>query len=59
MRSRWVGPDGYAIVPGLFGDRQVLRVERHGHHLADCFSVDEVARFVDLADLCEVVSLRP
>ncbi|GLX96068.1 transposase [Herbidospora galbida] len=54
-----MGPDGYAIVPGLFGDRQVLRVERHGRHLADCFSVDEVARFVDLADLCEVVSLRP
>jgi hypothetical protein len=25
--------------------------------VADCLSVEEVARFVDLADLCEVIPL--
>ncbi|WP_169981331.1 transposase [Microbispora sp. H10836] len=57
MDSRWVGPDGYEIVPAYRRDRQVLRVRRHGQVVADCLSVEEVARYVDLADLCEVIPL--
>ncbi|GAA4213354.1 MULTISPECIES: transposase [Microbispora] len=57
MDRRWVGPDGYEIVPAYRRDRQVLRVRRHGRLVADCLSVEEVARFVDLADLCEVIAL--
>ncbi|WP_055479162.1 hypothetical protein [Sphaerimonospora mesophila] len=56
MSSRWVGPDGYEIVPAHVGGRQVLRVRRHGRLVADCLSVEEVARHVDLADLCELIS---
>ncbi|GGM74651.1 hypothetical protein GCM10010106_21410 [Thermopolyspora flexuosa] len=56
---RWVGPDGLEVVPGRQGGRQVLRVLRRGRHVADCHSVEEVARHVDLADLCEVITLRP
>ncbi|RCG31587.1 transposase [Sphaerisporangium album] len=57
METRWVGPDGYEITAATRGDRQVLRLRRHGELVADCFSVDELRRFVDLADLCEVVTL--
>ncbi len=57
MDSRWVGPDGYEIVPAYHRDRQVLRVRRNGRVVADCLSVEEVARYVDLADLCEVIPL--
>ncbi|WP_327049355.1 transposase [Microbispora sp. NBC_01189] len=57
MDRRWVGPGGYEIVPAYHRDRQVLRVRRHGRLVADCRSVEEVARFVDLADLCEVIAL--
>ena len=57
MGRRWVGPDGYEIVPAYRRDRQVLRVRHNGHVIADCLSVDEVARYVDLADLCEVIPL--
>ncbi|MEU7888057.1 transposase [Microbispora bryophytorum] len=57
MDSRWVGPDGYEIVPAHRHDRQVLRVRRNGRVVADCLSVEEVARYVDLADLCEVIPL--
>lgn len=54
MESRWIGVDGYEVVPALRDGRQVLRVLRNGWVVADCSSVDEVARHVDLADLCEV-----
>ncbi|WP_214109601.1 transposase [Acrocarpospora catenulata] len=57
MDRRWVGPDGLEIVPATLGGRQVLRVRRHGRLIADCFSVEAVARHVDLADLCEVIAL--
>ncbi|MFG1941392.1 transposase [Nonomuraea sp. NPDC048826] len=57
MDRRWVGSDGYEIVLGMRAGRQVLRVRRHGLLVADCASVAEVARHVDLADLCEVVTL--
>jgi|GEM_PF-452667 hypothetical protein len=59
MDVRWVGPDGLEVVPGTQDGRQVLRVRRRGRHVADCYSVAEVARHVDLADLCEVITLRP
>ncbi|WP_067142670.1 transposase [Microtetraspora malaysiensis] len=55
MERRWVGPDGYEIVPAIRDGRQVLQVWRHGLPIADCRSVEEVARHVDLADLCEVI----
>ncbi|GAA4561433.1 transposase [Planotetraspora kaengkrachanensis] len=55
MGRRWVGPDGYEIVPAKRCGRQVLRIRRKGWVVADCLSVEEVARFVDLADLCEVI----
>lgn len=59
MDRRWVGVDGYEVVPAVLAGRQVLQVRRHGRLIADCHSVDEVAQHVDLADLCEVVTLRP
>jgi hypothetical protein len=59
MERRWVGIDGYEVVPAMRDGRQVLQVRRHGRPVADCHSVAEVARYVDLADLCEVVTLRP
>ncbi|MFC4118256.1 transposase [Nonomuraea zeae] len=55
MDRRWVGLDGYEVVGVLRAGRQVLRVRRHGGTVADCTSVAEVARHVDLADLCEVI----
>ncbi|MCK2214825.1 transposase [Actinomadura sp. ATCC 31491] len=57
MERRWVGLDGYEVVGAVRAGRQVLRVRRHGRVVADCSSVAEVARHVDLADLCEVVEL--
>ncbi len=57
MERRWVGLDGYDVVGAVRGGRQVLRVRRHGRVVADCVSVAEVARHVELADLCEVVEL--
>jgi hypothetical protein len=57
MERRWVGLDGYEVVCAVRAGRQVLRVRRHGWLVADCSSVAEVARHVDLADLCEVIDL--
>ncbi len=57
MDRRWVGSDGYEIVLGMRAGRQVLRVRRNGRLVAECASVSEVARHVDLADLCEVIAL--
>ncbi|MEU8109153.1 transposase [Nonomuraea muscovyensis] len=57
MDRRWVGPDGLEIVPAFREGRQVLRVSREGRFVTDCVSVAQVARLVDLADLCEVIAL--
>ncbi|MFG3441066.1 transposase [Nonomuraea sp. NPDC047897] len=57
MDRRWVGPGGLEIVPARRDGRQVLRVSRDGSFVADCVSVAQVARLVDLADLCEVIAL--
>lgn len=57
MDRRWVGPGGYEVLPALRAGRQVLRIRRNGWLVADCTSVEEVARHIDLADLCEVVRL--
>ncbi|WP_052423105.1 hypothetical protein [Nonomuraea candida] len=57
MDRRWVGLDGYEVVCAVRAGRQVLRVRRNGWLVADCTSVAEVARHVDLADLCEVIEL--
>ncbi|TDD57294.1 transposase [Nonomuraea terrae] len=55
MERRWMGLDGYEVVAAVLAGRQVLRVRRNGRVVADCMSVAEVARHVDLADLCEVI----
>lgn len=57
MDRRWVGPDGHTVEPATRAGRQVLRLRRHGRLVADCVSVEELARLVDLADLCEVITL--
>lgn len=57
MERRFVGPDGLEIVAAVRDGRQVLRLLRYGTPVADCTSVEEVARHVDLADLCEVITL--
>ncbi|MDH2429944.1 transposase [Sphaerisporangium sp. TRM90804] len=57
METRWVGPDGYEVTSAMRGHRQVLRLRRHGEYVVDCFSVEELRAFVNLADLCEVISL--
>jgi hypothetical protein len=56
MDRRWVGSDGCEIVLAMRGGRQVLRVRRGGRLVADCVTVEEVARHVDLAELCEVIA---
>jgi hypothetical protein len=56
MDRRWVGPDGPEVVPATHSGRQVLRLRRNGCVVADCEFVEEVARHVDLADLCEVIA---
>jgi hypothetical protein len=33
--------------------RKVLRLTRHGVHIADVESIEDLARYVDLADLAE------
>ncbi|RJL22098.1 transposase [Bailinhaonella thermotolerans] len=52
--DRWfAGPDGLEV-------RQVrssLCVQQRGRVIAYCSSVEEVAQYVDLADLCEVIEL--
>jgi hypothetical protein len=57
METRWVGPDGLEITVTAHGRDQILRLRRRGEHVADCASVDELRRFVDLADLCEVITV--
>ncbi|TDE60343.1 transposase [Nonomuraea mesophila] len=57
MDRRWIGLDGYEVLPAIRAGRQVLRVRRHGCVIADCTSVAQVARLIDLAELCEVIEL--
>jgi hypothetical protein len=57
MDRRWVGIDGYEVVPAVQAGRQVLRVRKDGWLVAECLTVAEVARHLDLADLCEVIDL--
>ncbi|GGK78937.1 hypothetical protein Sme01_22370 [Sphaerisporangium melleum] len=57
METRWVGPDGYEITAATRGGHQVLRLRRYGELVADCSSVDELRDYVDLADLCEVITV--
>jgi hypothetical protein len=52
-----VTPDGWGVVPVLIQvslarpGRQVLRVTRGPYFVADCRSVEEVAKHVDLTEL--------
>lgn len=54
---KWVGVGGYEVDPVVIEGRQLLRVRHLGYHIGFCSSVAEVARYVDLADLVEVVEL--
>jgi hypothetical protein len=60
---RWRTRDGQFVVEviKLTGtsrnrDGQWFRVSQHGSHLVDVRSVDELAQYVDLADLVEALS---
>jgi hypothetical protein len=39
------------------GDGQWIRLKEHGFHVADVRTPDELAEFIDLADLDELLSL--
>jgi hypothetical protein len=60
---RWRSRDGQFTVEviKLTGtsrnrDGEWFRVKQHGIHLADVRSVDELAQYIDLADLVEALS---
>jgi hypothetical protein len=55
--ARWVGDDGWTVEVIVLNQRSVYRVRCLGYHVAYARSVEEVARHVDLASLCEVVEL--
>ncbi|MEV0149123.1 MULTISPECIES: transposase [unclassified Nonomuraea] len=63
--SRWYGPGGIEVEPILldrgWGPRQLLRVVQRGPYgdsvLAYATSVREVAEWVDLGDLVEVIPM--
>ncbi|MFC7381662.1 MULTISPECIES: transposase [Sphaerisporangium] len=57
METRWVGPDGYEITAATRGGCQVLRLWRYGEFVTDCSAVDELRLYLDLADLCEVITV--
>jgi hypothetical protein len=58
-RVRLVGPDGVSVERvTLTGKREgpqvrYLRLRQHGHHVGDYRTVEELARYVDLATLVE------
>lgn len=58
--ATWRGPDGIEIEAIILNDRPRLRVTQtvHGRRywLADCARIHEIAVYVDLADLCEVIA---
>ncbi|GAA0386210.1 hypothetical protein GCM10009530_41490 [Microbispora corallina] len=56
---KWVGVNGYEVDCVVLDGRGLLRVRHLGYHVGFCASVAEVARYVDLADLVEVVELPP
>ena len=55
----WRGPDGILIEPIVLDKRACLRVSQivngRRYHQAYC-SLAELAQYVDLADLCEVIA---
>lgn len=55
--SRWVGGDGYEVEPIRLDDGPVIRVRQYGYLVVYASTVAEVARHIDLAELCEVTSL--
>ncbi|WP_431897959.1 transposase [Nonomuraea sp. bgisy101] len=59
----WEGPGGYEIEPIKLNGRSRLRISRRAptgvlFFVAYVAEVDELRRFVDLADLVEVVDIR-
>ncbi|RCG30561.1 transposase [Sphaerisporangium album] len=55
--SRWVGAAGHEVEAVRLNGRSLLRVSQYGYVVAYCRSVAEVAGYVDLGDLVEVVTL--
>ncbi|MFC6080893.1 transposase [Sphaerisporangium aureirubrum] len=55
--SIWVGPEQLTVELIRLNGRPVLRVRKHGYHLAYCRNVAELATHVDLADLVELIML--
>ncbi|MFC4531893.1 transposase [Sphaerisporangium dianthi] len=53
--SRWVGGQGYEVEPIRLDGRTLLRVRQYGVLVAYCRSVAEVASYVDLDELVELV----
>ncbi|MGN9846142.1 transposase [Nonomuraea sp. H19] len=55
----WHGPDGIRVEVIILNDRPRLRVTQRvngrRYLVADCSRAPEVAAYVDLADLCEVI----
>jgi hypothetical protein len=59
--ARWIGTDGIEIELIVLNGRSTLRVSwvggRNRYTVAYCRSVAELSRYVDLADLVEVVPI--
>jgi hypothetical protein len=58
--AAWHGPDGIQVEVIVLGQRTCLRVSKtirgRRYHQAYC-SLDQLPRYVDLADLVEVIKL--
>lgn len=55
--SRWVGGRGFEVEAIRLDGHTLLRVRQHGFLVAYCRSIAEVARYVDLDDLVELIVL--
>ncbi|HUR74468.1 MAG TPA: hypothetical protein VMZ00_09330 [Sporichthya sp.] len=57
--ATWRGPDGILVEPIVLDRRPCLRVSQvvrgRRYHLAYC-NLAQLAQYVDLADLCEVIA---
>ncbi|MEO3812166.1 transposase [Sphaerisporangium sp. B11E5] len=55
--ARWVGGDGFEVEAIRLDGHTLLRVRQYGFLVAYCRSIAEVARYVRLDDLVELVTL--
>ncbi|MFD1547038.1 transposase [Nonomuraea guangzhouensis] len=58
--ATWRGPDGIEVEVVVLDKRPCLRVTQvvndRRFYEADCFNLHQLAEYVDLADLCEVIA---